>query len=116
MNVPQAYCRPQYKRKLSAQAEAFRSLGGKVQTLCRFDTLRLRDYSWFSMVGFDAEHKHAYHEKQFPLDLEKARQMGKGLVRLANGKIKRGSPGRANMRRAGGSLASYEIYAMERPS
>jgi hypothetical protein len=38
------------------------------------------------MAGFDAEHKQVYHEKQFPLDLEKVRQMGAELVRLANTK------------------------------
>ena len=64
-------------------AEVFRSLGGKVQTLCSFDTLQVKDYSKFSMAGFSAEHKLAHHEKQFPLDLEKARQMGKELVQLA---------------------------------
>ena len=32
------------------------------------------------MAGFNAEHKLAHHEKQFPLDLEEARQMGRELV------------------------------------
>ena len=40
----------------------------------------------FNMAGFNAEHKKAHHEKQFPLDLEKARQMGAELVRLADAK------------------------------
>ena len=38
------------------------------------------------MAGFNAEHKLAHHEKQFPLDLEKARQMGAELVRLSDAK------------------------------
>ena len=50
--------------------------------LASCDTLQVSDYSRFSMAGFDAEHKKAHHEKQFPLDLEKARQMGADLVRL----------------------------------
>lgn len=50
--------------------------------LCSFDTLQVKDYSKFNMAGFNAEHKQAHHEKQFPLDLEKARQMGAELVRL----------------------------------
>ena len=86
MNAPQAYYQLQYKKKLTEQAHAFRSLGGKVQTLCSFDTLQVKDYSKFSMAGFNAEHKKAHHEKQFPLDLEKARQMGAELVRLAEAK------------------------------
>ena len=36
------------------------------------------------MAGFNAEHKKAHHEKRFPPDPEKARQMGAELVRLAN--------------------------------
>ena len=36
------------------------------------------------MAGFRAEHKKAHHDKQFPLDPEKARQMGKELVQLAD--------------------------------
>ncbi len=38
------------------------------------------------MAGFNAEHKLAHHEKQFPLDLEEARQMGRELVQLSNTK------------------------------
>ena len=38
------------------------------------------------MAGFNAEHKQAHHEKQFPLDLEEARQMGRELVQLSNTK------------------------------
>ena len=82
MNAPQAYYQLQYKRKLSAQADSFRSLNGTVRMLASCDTLQVSDYSRFSMTGFDAEHKKAHHEKQFPLDLEKARQMGADLVRL----------------------------------
>ena len=36
------------------------------------------------MAGFNAEHKKAHHDKQFPLDLEEARQMGRELVQLAD--------------------------------
>ena len=80
MNAPQAYYQLQYRKKLTEQASAFRSLGGRVQMLCSFDTLQVKDYSKYSMAGFNAEHKRAHHEKQFPLDLEKARQMGRELV------------------------------------
>ena len=68
-----------------AETDAFRILNGKVQTLCSFDTLQVQDYSKFNMASFDAEHKKAHHEKQFPVDLEKARRMGMELVQLARG-------------------------------
>ena len=82
MNAPQAFYQMQYKRKLTTQAEAFRSLNGKVQMLTSCDTLQVKDYSKFNMAGFNEAHKKAHHEKQFPLDLEKARNMGAELVRL----------------------------------
>ena len=83
MNAPQAFYQLQYKRKLTEQANAFRSLNSKVETLCSFDTLQVSDYSRYSMASFNAEHKKAHHEKQFPLDLEKARQLGRELVQQA---------------------------------
>ena len=86
MNAPQAYYQTQYREKLAGQAEMFRSLNGEVQMLASCDTLQVGDYSRFNMAGFDAEHKKAHHEKQFPLDLEQARRMGTELVRLAKGK------------------------------
>lgn len=82
MNAPQAFYQMKYKRKLTTQAEAFRSLNGKVQMLTSCDTLQVKDYSKFNMAGFNEAHKKAHHEKQFPLDLEKARNMGAELVRL----------------------------------
>ena len=50
--------------------------------LASCDTLQVKDYSRFSIASFSEEHKKAHHEKQFPLDLEKARQMGAELARL----------------------------------
>ena len=86
MNAPQIYYQTHYKRKLAEQADAFHSLNGEVQVLASCDTLQVKDYSKFSMAGFDEAHKKAHHDKQFPLDLEKARRMGKELTELANGK------------------------------
>ena len=82
MNAPQSFYQMQYRKKLTEQANAFRALNGKVQMLSCFDTLQVKDYSKFNMAGFNEEHKKAHHEKQFPLDLEEARQMGAELVRL----------------------------------
>ncbi len=83
MNAPQIFYQAHYKRRLSEQADAFRSLNGKVQVLASCDTLQVNDYSRFNMASFNEEHKKAHHEKQFPLDLEAARKMGEELTRLA---------------------------------
>ena len=80
MNAPQAFYQLQYRRKLAGQAEAFRSLNGKVQILTSCDTLQVNDYSKFNMASFNEARKKAHHEKQFSLDLEMARQMGAALT------------------------------------
>ena len=41
--------------------------------------MQVKDYSRFNMAGFDEKHKKEMREKQFPLDLEKAFQMGTRL-------------------------------------
>ena len=82
MNAPQSVYEMYYEKKLTEQASAFHSLNGEVRMLNSFDTLQVKDYSKFNMAGFNEEHKKDRHEKQFPLDLEKARQMGAELVRL----------------------------------
>ena len=86
MNGPLAFYQLQYKKKMIRQANIFRLLNGTVQVLTSCDTLQVNDYSKFNMGSFIEEHKKAHHEKQFPLDLEKARQMGAELVRLARAK------------------------------
>ena len=55
-----------------------------MQTLCSFDTLQVNDYGKFNMASFNAEHKKAHHDKQFPLDLEIAGRMGIELVQLSD--------------------------------
>lgn len=85
MNAPQALYQIHYKRRLAEQTRAFRALNGTVQVLASCDTLQVKDYSKFSMASFNETRKKAHHEKQFPLDLQKARQMGAELVQLAKG-------------------------------
>lgn len=54
---------------------------GECQSLYSFDTYQFKDYSKVVMECFDPEHKREVHEKQFPLDLEKAYKMGAELVK-----------------------------------
>ena len=82
MNAPQAFYQLQYRKKLNGQANAFKGLNGTVKILPSCDTLQVNDYSKFSMGSFSEKHKKAHREKQFPKDLEAAREMGAGLVRL----------------------------------
>ncbi len=85
MNAPLSFYQLHYKQKMLEQANIFRTLNGKVKVLPCCDTLQVKDYSKFNMGSFNAAHKNAHHEKQFPLDLEAARQLGAELTRLADG-------------------------------
>lgn len=79
MNAPQVYYRMSYEKKLKDQINAFRSLNGEVRVLTGCDTLQVKDYSKYNMASFNEKHKIAHHEKQFPLDLDKAFKMGAEL-------------------------------------
>ena len=58
-------------------------MNGSVEVYACCDTLQVTDYSKFNMAGFNEDHKKEMREKQFPLDLEKAFEMG---ARLSGGK------------------------------
>ena len=46
------------------------------------DTLQVKDYSKYSMAGFNEEHKKKMQEEQFPHDLEEAFSLGARLNRI----------------------------------
>ena len=79
MNAPQVYYKMSYEKKLKDQINAFRSLNGEVRVLTGCDTRQVKDYSKYNMASFNEKHKIAHHEKQFPLDLDKAFKMGAEL-------------------------------------
>ena len=80
MNAPEQIYREWYRAKADEVARAFSALNGAVELLPCCDTLQVKDYSRFSMAGFDEAHKKAMRETQFPLDLEKAFRMGARLA------------------------------------
>lgn len=83
MNAPKAYYNMAYKKKAKEIAQSFKALNGTVELLPCCDTLQVTDYSKFSMAGFNEAHKKEMRERQFPLDLERAFQLG---ARLSEGK------------------------------
>lgn len=82
MNAPRQIFDRWYKSKAEELTRSFSALNGRVELLPCCDTLQVKDYSKFNMAGFDEAHKKAVHETQFPLDLEKAFQMGARLGRV----------------------------------
>lgn len=55
---------------------------GHVETLCVYDTYQFNDYSKYECDMFDEEHKAIVKETQFPIDLQKAYNLGRKLVNL----------------------------------
>lgn len=83
MNAPKAFYKLAYGKKAREVAQSFKQLNGSVEVYASCDTLQVADYSKYDMASFSEEHKKAVREKQFPLDLEKAFEMG---ARLSGGK------------------------------
>lgn len=79
MNAPKAFYQLGYRGKAKEVARSFKALNGSVEVYACCDTLQVDDYSKYNMAGFKEEHKKEMREKQFPLDLEKAFQMGTRL-------------------------------------
>ena len=79
MNAPRMYYDLSYKKKAKELARSFGALNGAVEVYACCDTLQVKDYSLYSMAGFDEEHKKAVREQQFPRDLENAFRMGASL-------------------------------------
>ena len=59
-------------------------LGGTTEYLASFDTYQFDDYSKYASGIFDEAHKKEVRDTQFPLDLEKAYEIG---ARLAGAKV-----------------------------
>jgi len=81
MNAPRQLFENWYKPKAEELVQSFSALNGRVVLLPCCDTLQVKDYSKFNMAGFDEAHKKEVREKQFPLDLENAFNMGARLGR-----------------------------------
>ena len=83
MNAPKAFYKLAYGKKAKEVAQSFKALNGAVEVYASCDTLQVADYSKYDMASFSEEHKREVREKQFPLDMEKAFEMG---ARLSGGK------------------------------
>lgn len=68
------------KQHLSVVEEAMRLLFGSNETLYSCDTYQFSDYSKVVADRFDAEQKKRVRDERFPIDCEKAFQMGARLV------------------------------------
>ena len=83
MNAPKTVYNLGYRKKAKEVAQSFKALNGEVEIYACCDTLQVNDYNKFNMGSFNEVHKKEMREKQFPMDLKKAFQMG---ARLSGGK------------------------------
>lgn len=66
-----------YTKRYGDMSDMMGRLLGSCETLYCCDTLQFDDYSKFYANMFNEEHKRKHHEKQFPIDLKKAYELGK---------------------------------------
>ncbi len=82
MNVPLPMMREfGYEAVFEAQVEFLsRTFGGATEYMTANDTLQFDDYAKYHCTMFDAAHKREVREKQFPLDCERAFELGARLA------------------------------------
>jgi len=84
MNAPQSWFeKSNYHIILDENEESLRHVFGYSETLYVFDTYQFTDYSKYDCDLFDAEHKARMRDEQFPLDLQKAYDMGRRLTTMS---------------------------------
>ncbi len=84
MNVTEEVMKEwQYAVNFNRYENALRRILGESEYMCSFDTYQFDDYSKVLATRFDPAKKKERHEKVFPLDCQKAFDMG---VRLVGGK------------------------------
>ncbi len=82
MNASQAFYNIGYRKKAKEVVQGLKMLNGTAEVYASCDTLQVTDYSKYNMASFSEDHKKAVHDKQFPVDLKNAFEMG---VRLGGG-------------------------------
>ncbi len=78
MNVPEAALEQfGYAQRFGGLADIMGKVLGSCSTLFCCDTLQFTDYSEYYAGMFDEKKKRAHREEQFPIDLQRAYEMGR---------------------------------------
>jgi len=83
MNVQKEYLQSGYASSLESIAGSIGMVLGSCETLYSCDTYQFSDYSKYYAGMWDKKKKAEHREKQFPIDLNDAYQMGKELCENA---------------------------------
>jgi hypothetical protein len=62
---------------------------GPTEILCSYDTYQFSNYERYDAATFSEAHKAEVRDNQFPIDLEKAYELGKRLVKDASYLLKK---------------------------
>ncbi len=79
MNAPEDFYETMMEKYLESSSQVFKMLNGEVKIYPVFNTLQVNDYSKYAMGAFDEDAKKENHEKQFPVDLKRAFEIGAEL-------------------------------------
>ena len=86
MNIPKDALEDwNYPVLLGECAKQMRENFGHSEMLCACYTYQFNDYSRYAVTVFDEADKRRYHDEHFPIDLQKAYDLGKRLVEDAKG-------------------------------
>lgn len=84
MNCPEDYMKEvDYPTILGATVESFNYVLGYGEVLYSCDTYQFSNYDRYEANRFDEAHKREHRDKQFPIDIEKAFELGARLIEKA---------------------------------
>lgn len=83
MNADENYLRSGLLQDFEASAGTIRMGLGNCETLYSCDTCQFKDYSKYYATMWDERHKVEHRDRQFPVDLQNAYELGKRLCRKA---------------------------------
>ena len=72
-----------YPEIFGENARFLEQLFGYTETLCSYSSYQFGDYSRYDVIEGTQEHRAKYREEQFPIDLQKAYELGKRLTEMA---------------------------------
>lgn len=81
MNCPEGLANSiNYNIILGENVNSLRHIMGYAEGLFSYDTTQFADFSKYNCDLFDEDHKHEVQEKQFPIDMQNAFDLGKRLT------------------------------------
>lgn len=83
MNAPEEYMKQAGNGEFMAHISSYLSMMfGPCEQLCSYDTLQFKDYSKYEAGLFDAAAKAQRRKEVFPLDCQKAFELGKNMAQF----------------------------------